>query len=91
MKFSTESGSMYEVNPETKQVRRLIGINDPTLRVGTDGRWRTYLELSPVEIGRPVWIIWTADVPLFDGSPSDAVPGTLTSRVTRIEEASEAA
>jgi hypothetical protein len=72
MVFKTESGSAYEVDAEGKRIRRLHGVLDPTSRQGTDGTWKTYEDLTDIEVGRPVLIMWFG---------SDA---TVTSYVTEI-------
>lgn len=83
-KFVTETGSMYEINTETKQVRRLNGTADPTPRQGKDGEWRKYEYISKPSVGMPVLIMWGSDVKLLPGSPPHATPSTVTSRVEMI-------
>jgi len=60
MKFTTASGSVYEVNTETKKIRRLNGVKDPQPRMGKDGEWRSYRKLYPEvpTVGRGVVIVW---------------------------------
>lgn len=60
MKFTTVSGSVYEVNTETKKIRRLNGAEDPTPRMGKDGQWRSYQKLYPEvpTVGKGVVIVW---------------------------------
>lgn len=41
-KFTTESGSLYELDLENKQIRRLNGPGNPTRRLGEDGVWKSY-------------------------------------------------
>lgn len=85
MKFTTASGSTYEVDKDNKQVRRLNGKNDPTPRQGQDGQWRKYADISVV-VGDSAMIFWNrSDTPLLEGSPEVAIPGTITSTVISIE------
>ena len=60
MRFTTISGSVYEVDTETKKIRRLNGKKDPSPRQGKDGEWQEYLNELTVEVGEPVWIQWAA-------------------------------
>lgn len=58
--FSTITGSLYEVDPDAKRIRRITGVDAPTARQGPDGEWRDYERLipDPVEPGREVTIVW---------------------------------
>ena len=86
MKFTTHTGSTYEVDDSTKQVRRLTGKADPTPRQGKDGAWRKYADITEARVGQPVVIFWTDEVKPFDDSPPGAMPSTMTSLVTSIEQ-----
>lgn len=81
MTFITVSGSLYEVNLDTKQVRRLIGIKDPTPRQGEDGNWREYKEITPITTGHPVVFIWNFLI--------DRAESTMTSIVKEIRVTNE--
>ena len=88
MKFTTETGSIYEVNTDSKQIRRLNGAKDPTPRQGKDGEWRSYLTIfpSPIKVGLGVIIRWGNDTALLPGTePGSAVPTTITSTVVSVE------
>ena len=86
IRFETESGSTYELDEGASRIRRLQGKRPPRSRQGADGEWRTFLAISEVEAGRRVLISWHPDTtPLLDGSPEDASPSTITSRVVRYE------
>ncbi len=52
MVFVTASGSTYEINHETKQIRRLKGKEDPTPRQGQDGVWKDFSEVYGMT---PAW------------------------------------
>ena len=88
MKFITMSGSIYEVDVSKKQIRRLIGIDNPTPRQGKDGEWKEYFAIDDIEIGKPVLIFWNPKTtPLLEGNPfSISAPSTLTSNVIEIIE-----
>lgn len=58
MKFETASGSLYEVDEENKRVRRLIGVQDPTPRQGSDGEWREYLDRTEIVVGQIALFVW---------------------------------
>lgn len=68
MKFETETGSLYEVDLESKKIRRLNGKGNPTPRQGQDGQWKKYINISPSfpVIGQSVLISWGSDVELLD-------------------------
>lgn len=91
MKFQTQSGSVYEVNTDSKKVRRLQGMNDPTPRMGKEGEWRPYFSLlpDPPEVGSQVVIVWgddTKPLPETDCSCGIIIPTTMTSNVVSIEQ-----
>lgn len=86
MFFITETGSKYEIDKENSKIRRLNGKNSPTNRQGEDGEWKKYFNISGVEIGKSVVILWEAKVELLAGSPKAAIPATTTSLVVEIEE-----
>lgn len=95
MKFTTASGSVYEVNTDSKQIRRLNGAKDPTPRQGPDGQWRAYEEIlpDPPKVGSSLVIKWdnktdlTAEGKAFlEAVPSGLVlPLTTTSMIVSIE------
>lgn len=81
MKFTTESGSSYEVNG--CQIRRVGGINEPTLRQGKDGDWKE-AKMILVSKGQSAVIFWGEDTFLLPNSPSESIPATITSKVVEI-------
>lgn len=46
--FSTETGSIYEVDPANRRVRRITGHRPPTERQGSDGEWKTFVWIRPI-------------------------------------------
>jgi hypothetical protein len=86
MTFTTETGSVYEVDTEAKRIRRLTGEGKPTERVGDV--WRDYSDITTVALGYRVLVTWTKDVPLLDTTPAGCgfVPSTLTSKVVSTSE-----
>jgi hypothetical protein len=93
MKFTTVSGSIYEVNTDSKQVRRLNGVKDPTPRQGPDGQWRAYSDITPVKVGSSVAIFWGTETALLAETEQHlkemgggmAAPITTTSMVVNVE------
>ena len=95
MKFTTVSGSVYEVNTDSKQIRRLNGAKDPTPRQGPDGQWRAYSDIAPdpPKVGASVAIRWSPDTDLTDegkavlqDNPNMVVmPLTVTSMLVSVE------
>jgi hypothetical protein len=84
IRFTTISGSCYEVDQENKLIRRLSGRNSPTHRQGKEGEYRKYAGISSIVVGNPVLIKWLSDTPLLPGSPEQAIPATMTSQVEEI-------
>ncbi len=76
--FFETRNSIYELDPDQHRIRRVSGVNDPTLRQGDDGEWQTYLTISEVVVGSIVVIVWEYNVE--DGSAK----GTNTSIVQQI-------
>lgn len=76
MVFYTES-SAYEIDLQTRRIRRLRGAADPQPRQGSDGVWKTYARIIP-EIptqGYSVLIIWAL---------TGTGPSTMTSVVNDV-------
>lgn len=97
MRFTTISGSLYEVDLDNKKIRRLNGKADPTPRQGKDGEWQGYLNNLTVVVGEPVIIAWAASHKLteeacdllgIDQGKDEPVPGrtTFTSVVVEIDD-----
>ena len=85
MIFTTFTKSIYEIDRDNKRIRRLTGAKPATERQG-DGEWRPYQLVSLIEVGSEVFIEWPTPIPLLEGSPSEAVPMTITSSVISIVE-----
>lgn len=83
MVFYTKT-SAYEVDLQDKRVRRLRGTESPTLRIGFDGVWKNYANISAIMEGLPVLIIWISEHPLHDSSDPKIIPTTLTSAVENV-------
>jgi len=83
LRFTTESGSVYEVDCEDKKIRRLNGIKSPTARQGKDGEWKNYSDLLLTK-GASCIIVWDAKTtPLLTNSFGN-LPSTITSIVIEI-------
>ena len=80
-RFTTETGSIYEVDETNKKIRRLSGNKDATGRQG-DGDWKSYQGLV-LKLNESALIFWTDEVkPFING----AIPATETSYVVSITE-----
>jgi hypothetical protein len=94
MKFTTETGSIYEVNITNKQIRRLSGTRNATTRQGQDGEWKDYAYIfpDPIDVGKIVLIVWAHDTSILDetedldADPDYVMKTTMTSAVVKIEE-----
>lgn len=98
MRFTTQSGSVYEVDVTNKKIRRLSGTTDPTPRQGEDGEWKSYEDFGSLTeilignkgkltIGESAVIVWVQSehAPL---SNDGGVKTTFTSPVMEIDEGS---
>lgn len=93
MRFTTVSGSVYEVNTDSKQIRRLNGVKDPSPRLGADGQWRGYSEITPIKVGSSVAIVWSGETALMAETEQAlkkmpgaiGIPATTTSMVVSVE------
>ena len=79
--FTTETGSVYELDEEGKQIRRVSGTHSATAHQSPDGEWQTYLSATPVVKGKVVRIVWRVD---YEGTPGAIIRRTITSRVAHI-------
>lgn len=94
MRFTTASGSVYEVNTDSKQIRRLNGVKDPTPRQGQDGQWRAYDEIfpDPPKVGSSLVIKWGQETALMAETQEIVkagglgMPLTTTSMIVNIEQ-----
>jgi hypothetical protein len=87
MRFETQSGSIYEVDETNKQARRVYGMYAGTERLGTDGNWRSYSDItSPIVVGQPVMIVWGTAGNLNSDFAEVVVKTTLTSVVVAVGE-----
>ena len=84
MIFQTESQSVYEVNTDSKQIRRLNGLHDPLPRQGKDGEWKSYWAISPIKLNQPVVIAWNDSVPDPNKPDAHKFQSTVTSLVVKI-------
>lgn len=82
MKFSTFTGSVYEVDDARKLVRRLHGVKAPTERLGE--AWAEFGHRTPVRLGQLVAFYWPEGTKLLVGSPEGSTPVTMTSLVQQI-------
>lgn len=72
--------SVYELNLQTNQVRRMAGLNPPTERQGADGQWQQCAD-----------ILFDNDTVLFvwGMNPDGSARCTRTSHIVSVEEIKE--
>jgi hypothetical protein len=95
MRFTTASGSVYEVDEKAKKIRRLNGTTDLSPRMGKEGEWRPYKRLlpDPIKVGSGVAIVWGEETELLAETKEQlqtmgggfAMPMTTTSMVMDID------
>ena len=95
MRFTTASGSVYEVDEKAKKIRRLNGVTDLSPRMGKDGEWRSFRQLlpNPITVGSGVAIVWGEETELLAETQEQlqtmgggfAIPMTTTSMVVDID------
>jgi hypothetical protein len=84
LKFKTVSGSLYEINTDSKKIRRVSGTTET---VRATNNWKEYDSLIPDTpiVGKQLYIWWnTKNTPLLAGSKEGSVPVTITSIVSEI-------
>lgn len=57
MIFKTQN-STYEIDHDSKRVRRLTGAALPTARQGQDGEWKPFVEAVGLELGQQALFVW---------------------------------
>lgn len=83
LRFTTETGSQYELDTEGSRIRRMSNAEgrEATPRQGPDGEWKTYLSCGFPYVGGECVIVWRVD-DTEDGPLSRC---TFTSLVTEVE------
>jgi hypothetical protein len=82
LRITTVTGSTYEIDTDSKRMRRVSGDHAPTANQRADGAWRTYEEISPVVLGAGVVTVWGWEHTEEDGL---VLRRTLTSDVVAID------
>lgn len=77
MIFETQN-SVYELDQDQKNIRRLSGKENPTPRQGSDGQWKAIKSIVPLKVGLQSMIVW--------GFGEDHIKTTMTSPLIRIRE-----
>ena len=82
IKFTTITGSIYQVDLAARTIERVQGAYPATARVGAGPR--RFAEISDIVVGRGVLVQWGkhSATPAAEG----AAPATTTSTVASIEE-----
>lgn len=57
MIFHTQNSS-YELDQKNKRIRRISGNFPATKRQGTDGIWKDYYKVDPIEVGECPYVHW---------------------------------
>lgn len=78
MRFTTNTGSTFEVDQLNKLIRRRPKEGNP-VKTKEDNTWRQYALLSPIEVDRSAMIWW-------EGNDPHMTPYTLTSFITEIQK-----
>lgn len=86
MIFKTISGSIYELNQDKQEIRRLSNINDQqATQLQGENSWRKYAAISEPTVGQSVLIQWDKQsMPEDSGAQNYFIPGTITSEVVSI-------
>jgi hypothetical protein len=74
--FATETGQVYELDPDRPRVRRLTSAAPRTDRLSPDGEWKDYFLVSSLVVGQQFTIVWSIE--------AGTAKSTLTSRVTSV-------
>ncbi len=82
-RVQTESGSVYDVDREGMQIRRVHGRHGPSDTQPQDGIWRSFVGLEGPTVGLPMVVYWAP-------SPASGARETnLGFRTTAVREARE--
>lgn len=86
LRFETETGSIYEVDRDNKLIRRVVGISSGSKRIGNDGSWKKYIDISELIVGHNAVIQWGSDVELMSYYDDNTIvfPLTTTSNIVSI-------
>lgn len=89
IKFSTQTGSLYELDAPNKRVRRLQGTHEPTPRQGEDGEFREYFSAEIISQG--LLLVWNEEFECTLTSPivsglADVGVALLEAEDTKTEE-----
>ena len=61
LRVRTESGSVYDVDLEGRQIRRVHGRHGPTDAQPQDGIWRRFAGIEGPEPGRAMVVYWAKE------------------------------
>ncbi len=78
----TESGSVYDVDGEAMQIRRVHGLHGPSDARPQDGIWRRMSGIEGPVVGEPMVVYWAKEAP----AGRDTDYGFRTSAVVQISE-----
>jgi len=59
IRYTTESGSVYEVDYTNRKARRISGESSPTRYFGDDGEWQEFVELV-TDVHGSLAFVWQA-------------------------------
>lgn len=80
-RYLTESGSVYEVDTNTRRMRKLsTNVTPDTTRIPQDGAWRAFEEMIHGCDGDAIVFVWGE-------SPEGALQTTVTTPARRMAEA----
>lgn len=84
-KFSTKSGSLYEVDLKGQKVRRLTEHSTHRSSDMVKDEWYYFIDASPIMVGaRAIFHFDLKDNPMVIDSPDGADPSLVTSEVVEI-------
>jgi hypothetical protein len=89
MTVTTETGSIYEIDPVFKRMRRMAGTHDPTPNQRGDGQWRAYNEITTPVVGERLIVAWGFELPRdYEAAAGASLMArhTVTSEVTHIQD-----
>jgi len=62
LRVRTESGSVYDVDLQTSQIRRAHGRHGPADTQPQDGIWRRFNGIEGPEVGHPMVVYWAPEI-----------------------------
>jgi hypothetical protein len=86
LRVRTESGSVYDVDCDGKQIRRVHGRHGPADTQPQDGIWRRFIAIDGPVLGKAMVVYWATEV----AATTETSLGFRTTAVREVQEVGRA-